>query len=345
MAHIKRLVSKSTGKISFRAVIRVDGKQLTKTRKRKSEVVEWARKLEGNPALASTLIDPVLNLAVETAINQFMPWLDKMSNKYRDTRTRLLNLTNSISHLKLNQIKKSHLIDCRDALTITDSTKNRHMNDWGTFCKWVTSRIDGVYQPQKGIVKLTEPDGRRDYLSNEQQLNLLEQAKIVDYHTSWKKLYLITLMALTTGARKGELMALQWRDIQWRESIAIIRAEATGASKTGYREVPLPPLVIKELLQHRKFQGLIFCSNLDDTTPFRFKKQWNLCRINADLPDFVFHSLRHTAASNMAKAGKSLLQIGVILGHRSAQTSLRYSHLVEREQLHSITADAVAHLG
>lgn len=233
MAHIKRLVSTATGKVSFRAVVRVGGKQLTKTRKRKSDVVEWARKIEGNSDLASSLIDPILNLIVETAVNQFIPRLDNMSDNYRDTRRRLLNLTDSISQLKLNQIKKSHIIDDRDALNVTDATKNRHMNDWETFSKWVTSRIDGIYQSQKGIVKLKEPDGRRDYLTNKQQLNLLKQAKIVDYHTPWKKLYLLVLMALATGARKGESLALQWRDIYWKESIAIIRSEDAGASKAG----------------------------------------------------------------------------------------------------------------
>ncbi|MCU7836057.1 MAG: tyrosine-type recombinase/integrase [gamma proteobacterium symbiont of Taylorina sp.] len=80
--------------------------------------------------------------------------------------------------------------------------------------------------------------------------------------------------------------------------------------------------------------------------PFEFRKQWYKARDNTDIDkSFVFHSLRHTAASNLAKAGQSLLQIGVILGHKSTQTTLRYSHLVERNTLYDITHEAMAHLG
>ncbi|MCU7836058.1 MAG: hypothetical protein KZQ83_12520 [gamma proteobacterium symbiont of Taylorina sp.] len=42
-------------------------------------------------------------------------------------------------------------------------------------------------------------------------------------------------MALSTGTRKGELLAIEWRDIQWKDCIAIIRAEDQGAQKTGFK--------------------------------------------------------------------------------------------------------------
>ena len=53
---------------------------------------------------------------------------------------------------------------------------------------------------------------------------------------------------------------------------------------------------------------------------------------DADIQNFRFHDLRHTAASYLLEGGASLAQIGEILGHRSAQTSKRYSHLSTKKK-------------
>ena len=50
---------------------------------------------------------------------------------------------------------------------------------------------------------------------------------------------------------------------------------------------------------------------------------------------FVYHDLRHTAASLLAKAGLSLLQIGKVLGHTEQQTTQRYSHLIDEDVAHA----------
>ena len=228
------------------------------------------------------------------------------------------------------------------AKKLSPATVNRYKSTFGTFAKSISKK----WHPHRDIDSLPMPPGRKDYLTIAQQKELLIQAKKIDDGNSWGKLYLLLLIALSTGARKGEILALRWKDIQWPDRMAIIRAEEVGAQKTGYREVPLSQSVIEELLKHRKFEGLIFAGVIDENIAFEFKKQWYKVRSNAGIPDnFVFHSLRHTAASNLAKAGQSLTQIGTILGHKSAQTTLRYTHLVERTTLHEITHEAMAHLG
>lgn len=352
MAHIKTLVSPRTGKKSYRVHIRTPKKTLTKTFKKKTDAVAYSRKIEGSQDIIDSLTDPILNQTFTESLEQFIPAGDKQPaiGNDRNFRMRLESFESLFGQLKLNQIKKSHVKQWLDGLDLAPATVNRHKNCFGTFSKWVNTQIESHWNPHKNIPKLPEPEGRKDYLTIQQQQRLLTEAKLIDSDNTWGKMYLLILVTLATGLRRGEVMALDYRDIMWKDRIAIIRAESTGAQKSGYREVPLPISVIKELLRHRQFSGLIFANNVIATDepdkPFEYKKQWQKCRTNAGLPDnFVFHSLRHTTASNLARSGKSLLEIGTILGHKSAQTTLRYSHLVERADLHEIVIDATAHLG
>lgn len=339
MAHIKKLVSKKTGKVSFRVHIRTQLKTITKTFKLKKDAVSFAQTIEGNSGIKDALSEPLLN---ETFVS--------LLEIYTGDKSRLTFFAEQFHQLKLNQIKKSTVVAALDNLTVSNGTINRYHNDLGSFAKWINAQLDDTtWNPHLGIKRKKEPDSRQDYLSHKQQNELLKQCKLIDAddNSPTNKLYLYVLISLSTGLRKGELEALQWRDIQWLDKVAIVRGVAVGAGKTGRREVPLSPTLIAELNNHRNIAvtGLIFPSIDDNTKPYVFRKQWQNARKNAGISDsFVFHSLRHTCASNLAKAGKSLLQIGTILGHKSAQTSLRYSHLVERQELHDITNEAVSHL-
>jgi len=61
MSHIKKLVATRTGKVSFRAHIRTNLKTITKTFKKKSDAVAFARKIEGSQDIIDALTDPILN--------------------------------------------------------------------------------------------------------------------------------------------------------------------------------------------------------------------------------------------------------------------------------------------
>lgn len=350
MAHIKTMLSIKTGKKSYRVFIKIPHKKtITKVFKKKSDAVKYSRTIEGNNDLKDSLVDPVLNQTFSEALKEY-----KHVGNDPDMMNRLNYFGSQFGQLKINQIKKSHVLKALNDLiplrNLKPATQNRYKNSFGTFAKWITLQVDIVWKPHVGIAKFKEPAGREDYLTIEQQQRLLEQCKWHDVNengdNTWRKMYLLVLMALSTGMRRGELLALKWSDIQWKDRMIIVRAEEIGASKTGKREVPIIFSLWSELQRHREIgqQGYIFASPYIGK-PFEFKKYWYEVRQAANISDsFVFHSLRHTCASNMAKAGQSLMQIGVILGHKSAQTTLRYAHLVERETLHEITDKAMRHL-
>jgi integrase len=135
------------------------------------------------------------------------------------------------------------------------------------------------------------------------------------------------MMAVTTGARRGELLALRFGDLDLVQRTSTVRQSKNG----DQRLLPLTESVIAELKRtgigdpHR----LIFESVKKPGQPFAIDAAWRRALADSNLAGsgVVFHSLRHSAASALARNGASLLQIGDLLGHRSPAVTRRYSHL------------------
>jgi len=132
------------------------------------------------------------------------------------------------------------------------------------------------------------------------------------------------LMAITTGARRGELLSLRWNSIDIDKQTAYVLTSKNGEPKV----LPLTHSVIKELQKlDLTDNSLIFASEINPDKPYIFYKQWNRARIEAELIDFRFHDLRHTTASYLAQNGATLLEIADVLGHKQIEVTKRYSHL------------------
>ena len=131
-------------------------------------------------------------------------------------------------------------------------------------------------------------------------------------------------MAITTGARRGELLSLCWNDIDYERQTAYVLTSKNGESKV----LPLTNSVIEELQKfNRNDSSLIFCSEIKPNKPYFFFKQWKRVREEAELVDFRFHDLRHTTASYLAQNGATLLEIADVLGHKQIEVTKRYAHL------------------
>jgi len=173
-------------------------------------------------------------------------------------------------------------------------------------------------------VKYSENKSKEVFLTIEQQKALLKSCK----ENHWDRLYLLVLMALTTGARKGELLGLKWADIDFNERTAYLPLTKNGKS----RYLPLTASVIEELMKFREVGGsLIFHSTISKDVPFDIKKAWLKALDKSGIGQIRFHDLRHTCASNLVRAGRSLFEVGTLLGHSSPQMTARYSHLAVKD--------------
>jgi integrase len=212
------------------------------------------------------------------------------------------------------------------------ATLNRYLVALGALYTWARrNRLvpRGFESPTKHIEKHTESRGRVRYLSKDERERLL----VACQGSAWPRLYLLVLMALTTGARRGELLGLRWKDVDLDRGEAIIGEDAATETKNGdARALILLPQVAAELQRFApkdatKSDALVFRSRLRPSQPYATAEAFRDAMKAAGLKNFRFHDCRHTAASYMAQSGASLLEIADTLGHRQLRMVQRYAHL------------------
>lgn len=174
--------------------------------------------------------------------------------------------------------------------------------------------------PVDGIFIDATPNQVERFLDDRERKALMTACQ----ESTWDKLYLVVLMAITTGMRKAELVNLRWTDINFDKGLAKLATTKNGTPRIN----PIPAPALDELKKFRQVgNGLIFASSCDTEKPFNFRVQWTRALQRANIKNFRFHDLRHTAASYLVMNGASLHETAEILGHKSTQTTKRYAHL------------------
>lgn len=216
---------------------------------------------------------------------------------------------------------------------LTPATLNRYQTALAAVITWaIKKRIapKGYVHPVRSVERRPEDNERTRFLSDDECRRLLDACKA----SSWPRLYVLVLMALTTGARKSELTGLTWADVD------LERAEAhVGRTKNGDpRVLPLVPAVIEELQKFKAgASSFVFRSPRSAERVFAFEPRFHEALRAARIKGATFHTLRHSAASTLARNGATLLEIADILGHRQLQMTKRYSHLATSHKAALVT--------
>ena len=163
----------------------------------------------------------------------------------------------------------------------------------------------------------------------------------------------IFLTAAFTGLRRGELIALRWRDVDFAGSLVRVRASYAGSRlttpKSGkVRSVPMAPDVARalaRLAERGQWTGdddLVFVGELGgylDGSALR--RRYVVALKKAGLRPLRFHDLRHTFGTRMiAKA--DIRRVQEWMGHADVQTTMRYLHYAPREGDAALVAKAFA---
>ncbi|WP_010599008.1 tyrosine-type recombinase/integrase [Rickettsiella massiliensis] len=178
--------------------------------------------------------------------------------------------------------------------------------------------------PVLKITKPREPRGRVRFLSDGERFRLLEVCQTSDSPI----LYTVVVLALSTGARRMEILGLRWKDIDLKRGVITLHE-----TKNGERRVlPLTGLaleLIKQQARLRYFNSELVFPGRDAKKPIDIRFHWEAALCKSGIEDFRFHDLRHSAASYLAMNGASLSEISEVLGHKTLQMVKRYSHLSE----------------
>jgi len=135
----------------------------------------------------------------------------------------------------------------------------------------------------------------------------------------------IVTVALNTGMRKGEILNLKWNDLDFRNRLIYI----LQTKNKKVRKIPMNNIVFRTLLRVRKNpkSPYVFCKKKDGS-PYRdIRDGFKNALKRAGIRHLRFHDLRHTFASHLVMAGVDLKSVQELLGHRTFDMTLRYSHL------------------
>ena len=346
MATIEARTTKD-GKTHYRVLVRLKGAPpASATFRKKTDAATWAAKTESEiregryfhhaEARRHTLAEAIDRYTADVLprksptmevhqLSQFKWWKEKLG------------------HLVLADVTPAVISAARDELIRTpvrgkdpsDSDKprkrsagsvNRYMaalshllavcsREWG----WLEAN------PARNVSRLREPTGRVRFLSDDERDRLLKACR----ESTQPLLYPLVVLALSTGARSGELLGLRWGNVDLERHV--IRLEKT--KNRTRRALPLAGLAfaeVEKLSRVRRIDTDLVFPRPGEDRPINPRPAWLRALKAAGIHDFHFHDLRHSAASYLAMNGATLAEIAAILGHRTLAMVGRYSHLTEQ---------------
>lgn len=322
----------SNGRVRYRAQVRLPGrKALSKTFSTKRAALDWGRKTEDKRRQLGATCDYLVRDAIERYRAECWP---RLKPSGRTTVARQLDWWDrEIGSLALADLSPVIIADSLHKLSKTPDPRlkrkrsgavvNRYhsaisvvltaaQKDW----HWIEQNVSSF------VRRRPESKGRNRFLSDDERDALLAACQV----SHWPALYPLVLLALTTGARRSELLGLTWNDIDLSEGMARLRDTKNGQPRLLPIRGPALP-AMRELHKSRRADCDLAFPNRPGTGGYELKKPWaNALRL-AKIEDFRFHDLRHSCASYLAMNGASLLEIADVLGHKTLQMVQRYSHL------------------
>ena len=191
---------------------------------------------------------------------------------------------------------------------------------------------------QQNLKRLRLGDYKQRFLSEEEIERLLRVCR-ANRHPY---IYHIVQLLLLTGARKGEVRTIRWRDIDFGKRIWTVPLSKNGRSRRVVLSSAAVDIlnasraVTEELMLPMKSDSYVFTNPTTRTAYHSFYTVWFKVRAEAELDDVRIHDLRHTYASLLINRGVSLYEVQRLLGHSSLQMTQRYAHL-EPDLLHRRT--------
>jgi integrase len=331
--------------------------------KTKQEVQEKLRGLQSD-SLLGQLTDPT-SLTVATYLNSWLANTAKPSTSpttyERYEQLVRLHITPHIGGIKLSRLGPIHVQHLMGQLERAgESLWTRKMA--GTLLHNALRqavRLKLVAHNPAADVPRAKPGEREMSILTE------EQAKAFLAAAKGKRLHALFVLALGSGMRQGELLGLQWSDVDFERGTVAVRrslAQVKGKfilkepkSKQSRRTIKLPPFALDALRDHRAAmlkEGNIGAAAIFCTRTGQFIGKSNLIRqvfrplLQAAstsaaeaaandgtdpqvLPVIRFHDLRHTHASLLLAHGESIKAVSRRLGHSTVELTLRvYCHLL-----------------
>jgi integrase len=268
------------------------------------------------------------SLTIKGLIEEFLADPETKQLKYLPDLEALLAWW--VNHCGADKVLEFGTVKLREARELlgngrAPATVNRYLSalrscwNWGRAAQYIPA--EKVWPTR---LFLTEPRERVRFLNDAELASVLSAAKA---HAPW--MHAAVVVSLATGLRQGELLRLEWKDIDFeRKTVTVLISKNT---KRRIVHLPSPAVEALKLLRRNGVVGrkLVFVDGNGEPADKSFLTfHWKKVRTAAGLTDFRWHDLRHSCASFLAQNGASLVEIGSVLGHSSPSITAKYAHLV-----------------
>lgn len=323
----------STGKKSFILYRKINGKPERITLGRYPDLtIEQAR---GKASEINSDIAKGLNpnevkrgsKAELTFADLFAEYLERHSKPRKKTWTEDVSqfkiyLAKPLGNKKLSVIDRSSIASIHSSITKAGhaTTANRVKALVSSVYGWAISAGLWHSNPATGI-KLNKEKSRERFIQGN-ELPRFFQALADEQNDTMRDYFLVSLL---TGARRANVLAMRWADVNLDRAEWLIQDTKNGTPHT----VTLSPEVVKVLRNRKQTDGTIFVFPGIGKTGHLMepKKGWKRILERAGIDNLRIHDLRRTLGSWQAKTGASLAIIGKSLNHKNQNTTAIYARL------------------
>lgn len=315
MATIRR--RKNTWQVQIR---RQGHAPLSRTFRLRADAELWTRQMEaeldrgGLPVDSRVLRSNTLADLLKRYAGEVVPRKRSADREFYMLR---VILRHPIARVSLHSLTATEIAKYRDyRLTLVKGDTVRRELAIVRHCFEVAKNEWGFMLPSNPVhkVKLARAGNPRERRANPGELEkLLAACEASRCH--W--LPAIIQLAVETGMRRSELLAMRWEDVDLEARTVLLRNTKNGLPHS----VPLSPLalnVIKDMLRCGATVFIISANAL--------RLAWERLKRRAGVSGLRFHDLRHEAISRFFEKGLNVPEVAMISGHRDPRTLFRYTH-------------------
>jgi len=281
--------------------------KVTKTQAKKALNVRKAQIAEGNFDIATTKKGVLFDRLVEEFIKNY----SKVNKKsWRRDVVASKPLLRYLSGKRISSIRELHIDKYKAQRLETISRYGRPIS------KATTNRELALLKTMFNYAI------KRNWLRKSPLRVLSEDEFKQFYNEAAEHFKPILIMAYTTGMRVSEILNLKWENVDLDKGYLLV-----VNTKSGYsRQIQINSLL------HDTLKSLEYSGSSEYVFYYRgerignIKTAFNAALRRSGVKKFTFHDLRHTFATNLVMSGIDLITVGELLGNRSVQMTMRYSH-------------------
>ena len=296
---------------------------VSKTFTARQDAAGWARQIEAEMDRSVYIPRKAAeSVTVKALTDRYLEEIAPQKRSYRAMRYDLLALGQHFRHRTLSTLTPSDVAAFRDArlaMGCAGATVRKQLSVLARVID-TAGREWGVHAPTNAARAVSRPSpapGRSRRVTAAEELVLLDACRA----SRAPNLDAIVIVAVETAMRLGELLALEWVDVDFERRTAHLPTTKNGESRT----VPLSNRAAQVLAAlHDDAVGKVF-PNWKDT--LSFEHAWHRAVVKSGLKDLRFHDLRHEATTRLFELGLNPLQVAAITGHKTLQMLKRYTHL------------------